>query len=478
MKRLMNTVAVAPLVSDAGTVEHSWLGASLGKLLSEHLSGAGLPVMHYNAVGEATLKLDKALPLDKDGIEAVMKHLKLSSLVAGGFRLEKGQLHLSISVTSADATPAPLTDSAPTTSFAPQVERVTMALVERLGFPLDEKARRRMGQVPRPRSFAAFQQMARARAAWAEEDFPLALSLLESALQLEPTLEEAGEIKIGIGRAAGRPQVVREGFELWAKLAGRNGHPLVRAERLLLYGHWEVGQGDWDRAESAYRTALKAYQERNQPLGEAQALDNIAGLSLRRGNPDEAVAAYRKSIAVYEKLGAKQETATATYNLALGHKAQGDGQAALRALDRTLKMAGELKEQSLEAAALDQRGVLRADEGNSAGAQADYERAVKLYEQSGDLAGLATVKDHLATLLAQDGDHAAAEALRLEAVALFEGLGDEHELAVAWANLAALYVEMGAFNQAWDYAERAHAVFTRLGSGMQEITARLLDGLS
>lgn len=478
MERYIKTLAVAPLVSEVGSAEHSWLGASLGKLLTELLSGAGLPAMHYNAVAQATLELDKTLPLDRDGVEVVTEHLSLSALVTGGFRLEKGQLHLSLKVASADATPAPLTDSAPTTAFAPLMERVALALIERLGFPLDDRLRRRVEAVPCPRSFAAFQQLARARAAWAEEDHLLALSLLESALQLEPTLEEAGEVKIGIGRASGRPEIVREGFELWAKLAERSGRPLVQGERLLLYGHWLLGQGDWDRAESAYRSALKVFEEHGHRLGEAQALDNVAGLALRRGNSGQAAATYRKSMGVYDSLGARQDAATATYNLALALKSQGDRAGALEMLERVLKVARALKEPDLEAAALDQRGTLHADGGDPDAAQTDYERAVKLYEQGDDLAGLATVKDHLATLLAQGGDHAAAEALRLEAVALFEQLGDEHELAVAWTNLAGLYADMGAYRQAWEYAERAHAVFTRLGSGMQTVTARLLEELS
>ena len=64
MERPINALGVAPLVSDTGSAEHGWLGASLGKLLTEHLSGAGLPAMHYNAVGLATLELDIPLPLD------------------------------------------------------------------------------------------------------------------------------------------------------------------------------------------------------------------------------------------------------------------------------------------------------------------------------------------------------------------------------------------------------------------------------
>jgi hypothetical protein len=164
MVRAISTLAVAPLVSDVGSVEHGWLGASLGKLLAEHLAGAGLPVMHYNAVGEATLKLDQALPLDEDGVEAVMGHLGLSTLVAGGFHLEGDRLHLSLTISSADETSAPLTDSASTRGFSPLVERVTLALVKRLGFPLNEETRRRVKLAPRPRKFEAFHSRWRERA--------------------------------------------------------------------------------------------------------------------------------------------------------------------------------------------------------------------------------------------------------------------------------------------------------------------------
>ena len=473
-------VALAPFIGEEGGSEQTWLGAALGKLVSEQLAATKVPaldVLHYNAISQASLKLDRSLPLDSDGVKAMMAELKLSALVAGGFRLAEGKLHLALTIHSDEGKPATISESAETKEFAALTEQVTLALVNKLGLNVDDKAQERLKATARPRKFEAFQQVARARAAWADENFPLALSLVESALSMEPQLEEAAEVRIGAGSAANDPQIVIEGFVAWIDIAEQQKRPLERAHRLLLYGHWLMSQTRWEAAESAYQEALKIYGQQSNRLGKAQALENLANLALQRGNVGEAIESYRKSIAVYEIMGADEEIATATFNLALGYRAQGQSQLALDALADVLGMTRRLKDRTLEAAALDQRATIYNEEENPNLARSDYQRALTIYEEEDDLPGLATVKDHLALLLASEGEFAAAEALRLEAIALFEGFADRHELAVAWANMAALYMEMGTYEQAWDYAQQAHDVFTQLGSGMQELTERLLAQL-
>ena len=65
----------------------------------------------------------------------------------------------------------------------------------------------------------------------------------------------------------------------------------------------------------------------------------------------------------------------------------------------------------------------------------------------------------------------------LEAAAAFDGGGDPHELAVLWFNLADLYLSMGAYDEAWDYAEKALEAFTQLKSGWSSRARQLVDTL-
>jgi tetratricopeptide (TPR) repeat protein len=479
MRRLTRTFAIAPLVSDKPGQEESWLGLSLSKLLTDQLTAAGLPALRAEAVAQALLDLDKALPLDEEDAEAVMQHLGLSALVHGGFRTEgeRGTLRLALSVEAADQDDQPLELDAPMASFPRFVERVALALIRKLGYPVDDKVRAKVAAASRPSTFASLRQLARARAAWAVGEHELALALVESALQTDPNLEEAAEIQVAVARAAGEADTAAEAYRRWADMAAEAGRPVAAADRLLDFGNWLLGHGSWEQAQAVYQEALALFEGQGHRLGVAQTKSNLAGLALQRGDWQAAVEAYQASIRAFGELGDEQDVAIATFNLSLAYKALGHTEDALDAINRALALSRALKDRGLEARCFNQRGAIQAGAGNWPGAEADCQQAARLHEAEGDLPGLATVKDHLATLYKEQGDFARAEALRLEAVALFEKIGNPHELAVTWTNLAMLYMEMGAYSQAWDYASRAHQVFTRLGSGLADLTARLLQDL-
>ncbi len=473
-------IAIVPLIGNQETDEAHWLGALFSKLLIEHLAGAGLPTLEYNTVAHAVAKGKHALPLKESSIEALRADLKLRALVHGRYVFDEagGMIGLRLIVSGPDLMPTPMEVSFPIAGFTRFVERVSLALIERLGVSVDDALRERVKAVPRPANFEAFRQVAQARAAWAKGQHELALAAATSALTLDPDYEEASTIEVAIARAADDTTTAQEAFRRWAAIAAKRGRPSVAAERLLTLGHWLRGRGKWIEARHAYEDARSAFEREKNEVGAAWASNNLASLDLLTGNTQAAIRTYRRSLRVFETSPeAERDAAVTLYNLSIAHKRLGQREEALTAIEQALTLARRLKDNHLQARSLAQRGAIRDDLGEWNQAQADYTQAARLLDVLGDESGLAAIKGLQAILLKQQGSYDRAEVLLLEALEATEQQSDAHEQAILWLNLADLYFAMQLYDEAWPYAEQALEAFTHLKSAWTDQAKGLVTAL-
>lgn len=480
--RRVGDVGVAPLVGNEESEEARWLGALFGKLLTEHLSGAGLPTRDYNIVARQIAAAKHSLPLDATSVEALRNALKLDALVHGRYVVyDQGRmLGLQLIISAPDVPPVPLEVSFPAGSFALFVERITLTLAERLAVPVDDALRQRVKALPRPASFEAFRQVAQARAAWARGEKELALAAVSSALTLDPDYEEAASIEVAIARDANDATTAQDAFRRWAAIAVKRGRSLVGAERLMLLGHWLRERGEWAQAQRAYEDARSLYERGDDTIGVARALNNIAALDLLEGRIQDAIKTFRRNLRLFESSPDAQPDVAVTYfNLSLAHKQLGQREQAVESLEKAHNLALEMKDARLQAHCLAQRGALHDDAGEWARAEADYAQAGRLLDALGDEMGLAIIKGRQAVLFKRQGHYERAEALMLEALETLEQQPDPHERAVVWLNLADLYFAMGLHDRAWSYAQQAKETFARLQSGWvaqaEELVATLED---
>jgi tetratricopeptide (TPR) repeat protein len=473
-------VAVAPLVGRDDEEETIWLGASLSKLLTEHLAGAEMVVLDHNAIARTMVAQDRALPLSKTDAEALRRDLKLAALVHGSFTLDaEGRLlGLRLQVDRAGQPKAPLEISAPLASFGRFIERTALALVERLGVQVTDDVRRKVAAVPRPTNFEAYRQVVRARAAWARGEQVLALTQIESALAMEPGLEEAVEMALALALATDDTDMLRSTYRRWADLALSGGRAIVGAERLMAYGHWLAGRGEWDPAQTVYEEALDVFRRERHSSGEMRALNHLANLALQRGQFQRATETYQRTAQTLESMNAHRDAAIAWHNLALALRGLGDMEAATNAVERALTLARQAHQGTLEARGYMLRGAINDEAGMWAAAQTDYQQAADILESAGDSSGLALVKDQQAGLYRQQGNYRQAETLHLEAMALLEKSNQTHELAIVWLNLADLYFAMGNYAGAWDYASRAHQALEKMGSVVAAQAKTLVEMLN
>jgi tetratricopeptide (TPR) repeat protein len=473
-------VAVAPLVGRDDEEETIWLGASLSKLLTEHLAGAEMVVLDHNAIARTMVAQDRALPLSKTDAEALRRDLKLAALVHGSFTFDaEGRLlGLHLQVDRAGQPRAPLEISAPLASFGRFIERTALALIERLGMQVTDDIRRKVAAVPRPTNFDAYRQVVRARAAWARDEQVLALTQIESALAMEPGLEEAIEIALALALAANDTDMLRNTYRRWADLALGGSRAVVGAERLMAYGHWLAALGEWAPAQTVYEEALDVFRRERRQSGEMRALNHLANLALQRGQFQRAAETYQRTAQTLEAANAHRDAAIAWHNLALALRGLGETEEAADAVERALTLARQANQGALEARGYMLRGAISDDAGMWAAAQTDYQQAARILESAGDTFGLAMVKDQQAGLQRQQGNYRQSESLRLEALALLEQSGHAHEVAIVQLNLADLYFAMGNYAGAWDYASRAHQALEKMGSSIAAQAKTLVDTLN
>src|SRR5574341_937187 len=264
-------IALLPLAGNQQTEESYWLGALLCRLLVDHLSAAGLPVFDYNPVAEQMTASKVRLPPDEPDIQTLRRELKAEVLVFGRYVIDPDtqMLGLRLILNGPESPPGPLEAAAPLSGFPAFIERISLALIERLGIRVDDALRTRVREVPRPAKFEAFRQLALATLAWSKGENPLALAAVESALTLDADLDDTA--------------TTREAFRRWAAIAGRRRRPLIAAERLMMMGHWLLERGEWPEARKGYEDAREIYQTARYEYGMACALNNLANIDMLSG---------------------------------------------------------------------------------------------------------------------------------------------------------------------------------------------------
>ncbi|MCC6904354.1 MAG: tetratricopeptide repeat protein [Anaerolineae bacterium] len=475
-------IAVAPLLGNRQTDEAHWIGALFGRLFASHLDYTGLLTLPYNTLAQTMQEQKILLPLSTSAVASLKAALKCDALVYGTYSYDEDSkmLGLRLTIDAPGVPPAPLEATAPASGLNRFVERVSLALIEQLGTPIDDELRRELASIPRPGHFEAFRQLARAHGAWADGQNELALAAVASALALDPEYEEITALEVAIAREAEDTETTRSAFRRWADLARRRNRLSVAAERLQMLGHWLLERGEWPEARRTYEEARDLFRREKDEHGEIQAADNLANIELLMGDMQGAIRIYRRNLRSFENDEERAYDLGLTYfNLSVAHKNLGQYEEAQRALEQAFTLARQVRDRWLYARALAQRGAIYDDTGDWQKAATDYEQAERLFSVSGDELGKAMIRCHRALLLKTQGLYAQSEPMMLEALEQIERIKPEvlHEKAIVWLNLADLYFAMGLYDQSWDYASRAHTVLARLKSGWEPDARKLMRAL-
>lgn len=466
-------LAAVPLISRRAAEEVQWIGAAIARLLTDYMDAVGVTTVAYDQVIAQLDHQTEELPLVDDEIQPLMNSLQVKWLLHGRYNYDEASrlFGVRLIVETPDGPQPPLEAAAPQTGFARFMERVVLALMERLGNTITDETRRMVRTVQCPQNFEALRQLAAAQAAWAQGDNELALASLEAALQLDNTYDHAAAVQVAVAREANDIATARQAFTRWATLARRRGDELASAERTMMFAHWLMELAQWDDAKNAYEDARLLYKNAKRAQEMAFVLDNIANIDMMRGKTQSAIKTYRRSLRVFEdEDAAPAEVAVIYYNLSLAHKELGQYEEAARAVDRALALLTKQtpRDSVLQARAFGQRGAIQAETGEWQTARQSYDRALALLNESPDPTALAMVKAHIAILQKQQGAYTQAQASLQEAMEHLttDRFEHPHEIAVLQLIEAELDYARRNFQEALRKAKMAQQTFERFQSNL------------
>lgn len=268
------------------------------------------------------------------------------------------------------------------------------------------------------------------------------------------------------GEEAGRShlplQVIESYYTEAARLAGKVGETVHRADAFYCLGQLQCKAGRWADCRNAYSSALALYEDTGNISQQASVLNQIGQPLANLGEPGHAVEAFRRSIQLAQNIGRTDIEAIASLDLGLLQFRQGEIQPALE----NFKCSYDLSSQSdnpVEAAkALNASGRIYTFLGEVDQALELHGRALKLLgKKSGSEIAMTLV--HVGDAYREADQFPYSISYYLRGLAAFRGLRDLENEAVTLNNLGLTYYHAHQYHDALDALIQAHEIYHQRG---------------
>lgn len=252
--------------------------------------------------------------------------------------------------------------------------------------------------------------------------------------------------------ARGHLHEVRRQMGELLKLPDNTNHPLVRANALHAAGWLAAEQRDYGATRAYFRESLAIFESRNDGVGTAVLLRDLASFDIDDKNWSVARARLRKSLRLCAALGVDWGTANALQSLARLHGLQGKHDEARKFIAEALSLRRKLNDPSRLAWTSVESARLERDAGELSTARRLFEESLRLFQDNGYKPGILACLEGLAEILTAEAASQRAARLLGAAAALRQELGQppiesepiecgDTALATAWAEGRALTLE-------------------------------------
>lgn len=225
-----------------------------------------------------------------------------------------------------------------------------------------------------------------------------------------------------------------------------------------------VRQGDWSRAESAYRRALELKRASDDHQGEMAVLQGLGNLLRHTGRPlPESIDLYGCALKIAQELGDDRAQAGIRNSLGLAYYHQGLPSQAHDEYAAALVLAESLDEPAFRASILHNLGSLAWTQGNLDKAESSFEQALLLEQSQYDRHGAAETRNSLGLILEARGAWQDARAQYAASLAVVQTAGDLYGQVQVLANLGNVEWLLGNFEQAMAHQQQALMIAQDLG---------------
>jgi predicted ATPase len=247
----------------------------------------------------------------------------------------------------------------------------------------------------------------------------------------------------------------------------------ARAFALITRGDMEFSQGEYADAEKSFTESLQIYRQLGDEKGIAEALGQLARLSIQLGDFLQAGELGQESLEISHKIGDEFQISQALNRLAHGLRAQGNWIRANELLQESVTLFSQMVDmgsiQHFFSSPESQNAYFllassEQDKGNFERARQFFEDGLVFFRKTGSSHEIAWFLRYLANLSCREGDLARAQALYQESLQIVQDLKDKYCTAHTLDGLAQVENGKGDYEQAASLACQALNLCEQVGS--------------
>ncbi len=266
----------------------------------------------------------------------------------------------------------------------------------------------------------------------------------------------------------------RARLQTMLRLAGQDYTP-ERARAGIFIAALLAAQGDSVTGKRFAETSLQLYEELNDRLGVAAAL-NAIGISARdAGDYEAAKANFERCLEVWRTLPDPLETARCLHNLANVAKARGEYSRAQAALGEATAIFRKVGDSSGAAWSINQQGDIAREQGDLTAARDCYQQALEAFREAGDRWGCGRSLADLGYVYCETRHFEAAHESYREALKVFVELGHRRGIARALEGSACLAAAQGRSARALKLAAAAEHLRRLISSRLPQAEQSRLE---
>ena len=260
-----------------------------------------------------------------------------------------------------------------------------------------------------------------------------------------------------------------------AAFGNERNYPIGQAQALLLKGIVSYAKNDDSTALNYYTQSLKIYKQAGDQEGIANSLNKIGKLYIKQSNYPKALDYFNQSLAIGKQLDDQKGIAYCLNNIGNIYDYKGDNLKALDYHNQSLAIRKQIGDQKGIATSLNNIGIIYKQQGNYPKALDYYTQSLKIQKQIGDQDGIARSLSNIGNIYRNQGDYLQALDYYTQSLAIQKQRGDHRGMGISLNNIGIIYRNQGDYHKALDYHKQSLEI--RKQRGDQKGIATVLNNI-
>jgi CHAT domain-containing protein/Tfp pilus assembly protein PilF len=217
------------------------------------------------------------------------------------------------------------------------------------------------------------------------------------------------------------------------------------------------------KAIEKFKESLPLWREIGDPIGEANALNEIGFVYGRLGDRDAGLPFYKQALQLFRSTRQERDQAMALANIGLAYSVSSNPAEALTYLKEALKLSRVVGDRKIESSVLNSLGFIHNQLGNFQDCLDYYSQALALKRAIADRRGEAIELSSIGGTYQMMGDPQQAFNFLKQALPLRRAIKDRSGEAITLSNIGRVWISLGEPQLALDYLQQSLVIAKELG---------------